>query len=361
MTATTFDSGALPNLPYKVKATTLLIMMLTVPAGILVALADNYLFHDGMRLYAENHPIKVAWWIALLSTPHIVASFFTFADRDYIRHYAPQLTKGIIISVILGICLPLGFGYLLRPDNMQDIDFSYLATFDGHATLVAAAFYTTYHNLQQQYGISLMLMQEKPTLLHHLWKWITIIPASLLFVGMLLFHEINQWNDAWPRFVLVAAINWIPGGIVAFLIITRYLKKPGYSKIGLAYFCANALMLLVSFGLVLKGYVLIAMLMPRVIHDLTAYWIYMVHDENRNADTLRNPVYALPAKIGIGPAWLCVPLSFVLAYLMLEIAEGFHLFNFLIIVLNFLHYYIEGYIWKRGTPHRSYVPFILKE
>ncbi|MBU6235653.1 MAG: hypothetical protein KGQ41_07390 [Alphaproteobacteria bacterium] len=353
--AVAFDSGALPNLPMQVKAKTLLAMMITAPLGIVAAMIDAYGFNNALRNYAFENPSIIVWWVAVLSTPHIIASLVTFADREYLHHYAKPLKKAAIISVILGFCIPLVVGFILKPPY-TDMDLGHIAHYGADVSMVIAAFYTTYHNLQQQYGVGLMLMKQKPEFIHQLWKWITIVPAGFIFLGMQYNHEGLVW-DMWPRVVAMAVTTMIVACIVGGIIIRQYLKRPDHSKIGLMYFCANAAMLLISLGLCVKGYVMIAMLMPRVIHDLTAYWIYMVHDENRNADKMRNPFYAPFKKLGIGPAILCVPLSFVLAYIMLNASREAYIISAFVFSLNYMHYYLESIIWKRGTPHRQYVPF----
>ena len=351
-----FDSGALPNLPLQVKARTLLIMMASVPLCILASLIDTYVFNGAVRHYSLDHPLKVVWWIAVLSTPHIIASLVTFADREYIVHYRRPLTKAVIIGCILGIGLPLGAGYLLLPPDLPET-FANIMSFGGSVSLVAAAAYTTYHNLQQQYGISLMLMREKPLFIYHLWKWITIIPAGLIFIGMNFLH-LGESYDIWPRCMAVAAVNLFIAAFIAAYIIYAYMKKPGYSRMGLAYFCANGAMIASCFFLAMNGYILFAMLTPRLVHDLTAYWIYMVHDDNRNTDRMRNPFYAGFKKIGIRPAIVCIPLSFLLGFVLLRISQSAFIVGFFVVMLNYIHYYIEGIIWKRGTPHRQHVPFI---
>lgn len=350
------DSGALPGLPLQVRGKTLLIMMLSVPLCLLAAAVDHYLLNGLIHDYSVAHPIQVVWWVAILSTPHIIASIVTFADADYLRHYKRPLARAVFVGTLLGVGLPLLAGFLLMPMN-QPPTLSALLSYGGNAALVVAAAYTTYHNLQQQYGISLMLMREKPVFIHHLWKWITIVPASLIFIGMNFLH-LGQPYQIWERCMAVAAVNLLIAAIIAGIIIHRYLKRPDRSDIGLAYFCANGLMIVSCFFLAMKGYILFAMLTPRLVHDLTAYWIYMVHDENRNAAHMRNPFYALPKKIGIGPAITCIPLSFVIGFILLEVGQTAFLIGFFVVMLNYIHYYIEGIIWKRGTPHRQHVPFV---
>ncbi|NBX65704.1 MAG: hypothetical protein EBQ96_01745 [Proteobacteria bacterium] len=351
-----FDSGARPNLPLEVKGRTLLIMMITAPLGIVAALIDAYIFNNALRDYAFNNPERVVWWVAVLSTPHIIASLVTFADREYISLYAKPLKKGVLIAVLLGLIIPVAVGMLLNPGNVPYTDIGAMAHFGAGASLLIAALYTTYHNLQQQYGVALMLMKQPATFIHHLWKWITIIPATLVFLGMQYNHEGLDW-EYWPNVKAIAAVSMALAVIVAGRIAWQYTRRPDWSHVGLAFFGANAAMLVISFGLVLKGYILIAMLMPRVIHDLTAYWVYMVHDENRNATTMRNPIYALPAKIGIRPVWFCVPLSFIIGYALLVLSQDMFVLTFFVLSLNYIHYYLEGIIWKRGSPHRQHVPF----
>jgi hypothetical protein len=351
----TLDSGALPNLPMQVRGRTLLIMMLSVPLCILAALADTYLFGGYIHNYSLENPIRVVWWVAILSTPHILASIVTFADREYLAHYKKPLLKATAIGVALGIGLPLIAGLTLL-SSTQPITMGNMLSHGSSISLIAAAAYTTYHNLQQQYGISLMLMREKPDFIHHLWKWITIIPASLIFIGMNFLH-LGEKYEIWERCMAVAAVNLFLAALIAAYIIWRYMKRPDRSNIGLAYFCANAAMIAACFFLAMNGYILFAMLTPRLVHDLTAYWIYMVHDENRNTDKMRNPFYALPRKIGLRPVIVCIPLSFILGFALLKMGQTGFIISFFVVMLNYIHYYIEGIIWKRGTPHRQHVPF----
>lgn len=330
-------SGYIDGLPLRVRNITLLCILATTPIAAAVAAIDLGFFNGQARDFMAMEPRQIAYWTAILTIPHIIASLITFIDREYVSHYRKELTRGTLIGLALGFGVPLLLG--------------------SGGLLIAMAFYTMYHNLQQQYGISLMMMRQPPTRDYHVWRWLTIIPGGLVYtILMTSFLPIvaDNWDYLMWGVGITLAIATLFG--IRFLLTIR--KNPAHTKIGLIYFIMNMSMLYVGFGLIVLGYGLMAMLVPRIIHDLTAFWIYMVHDQNRNADRVRNPVYAIPHKFGISPAWFCIPLSLGISYVLMEVFGNLYLVSLIVVSLNFMHYYMEGHMWKRGTPHRQYVPFV---
>ncbi len=329
------QSGALGGLPMEVRYTTLLAIMFTVPFAAILALSDQLFFKASVYGFMNAQPKEIAYWAAILSMPHIVASLVTFADKEYIQHYRKPLTHGLLISLGLGFGLPFIFGPM--------------------GTLFVMAFYTMYHNLMQQYGITLMMLRQPPNNDFIIWKWLTIVPAGLTYLVLLGGDNpvIAEYQDL-AVYVLGACL--FIAAFFGFRFAQEVMKKPN-SKTALTYFIFTGIELYVCFFLIISGYVLLATLVPRIVHDLTAFWIYMVHDQNRNADKVRNPVYALPKKIGIPPVLLCVPISLAISYFLIFSRENLYALSMVVIALNFMHYYMESYMWKRGTPHRQYVPF----
>lgn len=331
------NSGALEGLPLQVKNKVLLAILITTPAAALFALIDTFFFNGHGRVWMISDPRQIAYWTAVLTVPHIVASLITFVDREYLAHYKRPLLKGIFIALVLGFGVPL----LLGPP----------------ALLIALAFYTMYHNLMQQYGISLMMLRQPPTRDFQAWRWLTIIPAGLAYtVLMASFLPIIQAN--WNLFIAIIGAGLAIATIFGVRFVGTILKNPHHTRIGLAYFVANMAMLYVCFGLIAGGYGFLATLVPRIIHDLTAFWIYMVHDQNRNATRVRNPLYVLPRHVGIPPVIFCAPLAIGISYVLMEVLGNLYLVSLFVTALNFMHYYMEGHMWKRGTLHRQHVPFV---
>jgi hypothetical protein len=120
---------------------------------------------------------------------------------------------------------------------------------------------------------------------------------------------------------------------------------------------ANAVLVLLAYFFLITGYPLFAFLLPRVIHDLSAFTIYIAHDKNRNEGSAPpNLVYKITSLIKIPTPLACVMLSFIFSYLI-HMPENAVTVARLITSVTFFHYYIERVIWKRDGLHRKYVKF----
>lgn len=94
--------------------------------------------------------------------------------------------------------------------------------------------------------------------------------------------------------------------------------------------------------------------MPRVIHDLTAFAVYITHDTNR--DRPRNRVYRITRFTRLPPAVLLPALSVGIAYTMTS-HRDWAAVNIAVIALSFLQHYMEGIIWRGPNPHRGQIAF----
>ncbi|MBU6235654.1 MAG: hypothetical protein KGQ41_07395 [Alphaproteobacteria bacterium] len=355
--APAFDSGAKQGLPLQVKNKTLLAIMAIVPLAALLAIIDKPLLNGVILSHMITNPRDIAYWTAILTVPHIVASLVTFADGEYLNHHKKRIFKAIIIGILLAFGVPFLTGFVLAV--IYDIP---LNTFSEYAmqgtlgTLVVMAFYTMYHNLQQQYGISLMMLRQAPTFDYQMWRWFTIIPAGFAYTALMASQAPEIANN-WQLIVGIIGGGLFIATVFGLRFVRTILKNPNHTKIGLAFFLANMSLLYVCFGLIVTGYGFMATLVPRLTHDFTAFWVYMVHDQNRNADKIRNPFYFL-RKVGVPPALLCPAIAIAISFWLLDTAHNIYLVTLFVTSLNFIHYYMEGYMWKRGEPHRQYVPFV---
>lgn len=95
-------------------------------------------------------------------------------------------------------------------------------------------------------------------------------------------------------------------------------------------------------------------LIPRVIHDVTAFVFYIAHDHNRNLGVSQNAFYALfrPSKIPTYVVGLLV--AIVIANVFTEM-PGLGYGASIVLGLLFFHYYSEGIIWKRKSIDRRFV------
>lgn len=93
----------------------LLIIYLAMPLSLLFIVFDKF-FRDGSigRSLPVDHRIFV-WFILIFMVPHIFASFFSFADKEYINYYKGKLLRGAQIAVVLGLFIPTLVGTTIIP------------------------------------------------------------------------------------------------------------------------------------------------------------------------------------------------------------------------------------------------------
>lgn len=134
-------------------------------------------------------------------------------------------------------------------------------------------------------------------------------------------------------------------------------KDPSVSRTTRIYFLATYAIIPATCAACLAGYPFLLVLIPRFIHDATAFAVYAVHDHNRNLTTKHNVIYRVLAPLHISPALLCIPLAIGLSWYFT--ANQYESVPVMIFLLFFalLHYYMEAYMWKREAPHRQNVIF----
>jgi len=70
---------------------TLLAVYAITPVLLLLAAADYLFFNGAIRSVLPAHPEDVFLFALLFNIPHAVASFFSFADKEYLSFYRSKL------------------------------------------------------------------------------------------------------------------------------------------------------------------------------------------------------------------------------------------------------------------------------
>jgi hypothetical protein len=121
-----------------------------------------------------------------------------------------------------------------------------------------------------------------------------------------------------------------------------------------------------------QQYYFLAILMPRLVHDITAYSFYVSHDVNRHGEQPGNGLFRWTTRFHIPAALVLPALSFLLTYLLQVYGDG--LVNLLLQTLfatqvykavtlgligylALMHYYTEAFVWSAGSPLRRYIRF----
>jgi len=311
-----------------------------IPATLVIVLTDRYAFHGALRRMLPSSPERLRLYLILLVFPHIVASALSFMDREYLQFYRPKLLQGLGVALALGVLLPWW----------------------GSPSLVFAVYigYTTYHNMAQQVGVA-MFMTGKPTVWFKAWKWCMIVTTMIVFY-LALANMRQHWPSLhlgpWGVLSLPQGMHRVmTAGLWAAPVLTLIVGLRAKTRIGAVYLWANCLMVLFTAFYFRSGYYCFAIALTRVVHDLTGFFFYVVHDANRNNDTIRNVVYSLFRSTGM-PIYVLSPvLAIVLANSLVQFQAHALIAKFLI-SLGYFHYYTEGFMWKRDALHRRYVPVV---
>jgi hypothetical protein len=121
-----------------------------------------------------------------------------------------------------------------------------------------------------------------------------------------------------------------------------------------------------------QQYYFFAILMPRLVHDATAYIFYVTHDYNKHHQHPQNFIYRIAKQCRLSVFVVLPLLSFLLAFVLQ--AYGDSLVSYLTQVLfgaeirqvvtigllgylALMHYYTEAFTWKQGSPYRQFIRF----
>lgn len=326
-------------LPHSVDGRWLLALYLVIPVSLVLVLIDLLLFErQFQQQFLPDDPNNWAVWALLFGLPHIIASALTVARPTYIRHFWRRLLPALLVFVMISL---LG---LLGPQPL-----SYQVLF------VFFAAFTVYHVLSQQLGVGLVLAGRRPDALFVRWKWTAIICGLAIYLNVYGQQFLGRVSlagwDLYQALALLAAL--LCAGLV---VLTWQLARVTENTLGRAYLWANALLLLSALLIDRLGYTLFVILMPRLIHDLTAYSVYITHDRNRNQGGEPGLLYRwLPRGRWVPLLWL--PVCSVAIAWPLNNLQHYWPVAAAVLVVSFMHYYYEGFVWRGDSPLRQHVRF----
>lgn len=309
-----------------------------IPLSLLAVALDRFVFDGWMLARLPVNPEFWPFWTVVFGLPHIIASLLTMADREYLAYYRRVLFWPAVIFA--GIAA----AGLLGP---QPLAFRLLFVF--------VAFYTVYHVMAQQFGLTLMIMGARPSRTYLAWKWCSILAAFAIYAMVYGQRELGAiyFGDT----ALFDLLGYAAGLLsAAVFVLGRQLARGARTRLGQWYLWGNVALVLSTYLVLEAGYLLFVVLMPRIIHDVTAYMVYVSHDTNRNRERPRNYLYRLTHFTRLPPLIVLPLVSGGIAYLLTASASIVWV-NILVLTVSFLHYYFEGFIWRGNTPHRAWVSF----
>jgi len=299
---------------------------LIVPLLVIVILVDTFYFESALRPYMGIQALFIPAYIFIFDLPHVMASFFSFFDKEYISYYKKHLffyLPGLLTAtaILLFINYELGLVFYLLND--------------------------LWHGMRQKAGIALIL-GARPGRLHTAWMLVPFITFGFAYVFAM---RPNFFSTALSQhFTLGISI-----GIVIIFILTFLKIKYSAPKVRW-YIFAVSMLFVCSYVFVSLGYAFFAILAFRFVHDLSAFSFYVTHDRNRNRDTTKNWLYKIFRAIPV-PYIILVPVLALIAAYAARTAtdETIQAGVSVIILIAMSHYYLESVMWKRNTPHRQNV------
>ena len=317
----------------------LLALYAVIPVSLLIVFTDAWLFQGrALHQYIPDQPERWPFWTVIFGLPHIIASLITMADREYLHHYRRTLLWPTLIFAGIASAGMLG---------PQPMSYNLLFIF--------LAFYTIYHVLAQQLGLTLMMMATAPSRTFKTWKWLSVLAGFAIYINVYGAQYIGNISVAGVS--LYDLLTYIAAAICAALVVLAIRLTPtSRHRIGIWYLWGNVALIISALLINEIGYTLFVILIPRVIHDVTAYIVYITHDRNRNRLDQVNSIYRLTRFTRLSPVVLLPVLSVAVAF-MLTRHHQYPIVTIAMLTVTFLHYYFEGFIWRGANPHRRYVNF----
>lgn len=340
---TTVDNPGLVGEPSVVSLRSLRRVYAIIPVAVLVVGIDVVILGGVLRDSLESTPQGYLFLSLIFGTPHIVASnVILFTNRDYFVHYRITLLK---ISAAIGLFF-LVFGLWLPYEIMFG--------------LIAA--WTVTHVVKQQLGIGNIVAHSSGAA-YRLWG-ISGIGAGVCFY-LAIFLQ-NLLTDSTVS--LLTALAALLASITAACSVLLWSQCE--TSEGRRWIVANGATMVGSALMFLAGYPFFAVLIPRFVHDITAFAFYVTHDRNRAV--AGQPSWLSRRAGSVNRGWIvALPIAAIALSAALEhgadslvngaldVAFGVRVDRPVSLgvvgFLALLHYAFESFTWKGSSPYRQFV------
>jgi hypothetical protein len=316
-----------------------------IPVCLALQCFDHWFWQDFLKENLPSNPFHFVLFQILFGTPHIIASNIVLVSNpDYLKHY-----KRHIILMTVAIAVAYILGNMLLP---------YWVLF------ILVAIWTIYHVLKQQYGVARGVCQL-PESVFKLLLTLSVAAGVAIYIGIFMRNSLAADQLYWIKHA--AALGCL------LLLVAAFVNQHHVStEFGRWFYWSNVFLVLTSFYLFLQQHYFMAVLVPRFVHDATAYVFYVTHDYNKHHRQPQNFIYRYAARCNCHVFIVLPVISFSLTFVLL--AYGDDGANFItrylwgvefykVITLGFLgylalmHYYMEGLTWQKDSPYRKFIAF----
>ncbi len=316
-----------------------------IPACLLLQFVDHWFWQDYLQQKLPTNPHHFVLFQVLFGTPHIFASnILLVSNPDYLKHYKRNV---IFMTIAIGVAYVLG--NMLLPFKLM---------------YVLVATWTIYHVLKQQYGVARGICQL-PDGVFKVLLYLSVLVGVTIYVGIFLRNSLEANEIIWIKHG--AAL-----GCMLLLVVAVFYQTYIKTQFGRWFYWANIFLVIASCYLYQQQYYFMAILLPRFVHDATAYIFYVTHDYNKHAWQPQNFMYRCAARCKLHIFVILPVISFLLAFMLQAYGDDVvnfiakHLFGkefYKVVTLGFLgylalmHYYMEGLTWQKDSPYRKYIAF----
>ncbi|MEI7993522.1 MAG: hypothetical protein WCH01_01335 [Methylococcaceae bacterium] len=316
-----------------------------IPICLALQLFDGWFWHGFLKMNLPTKPTHFLLFQILFGTPHILASTLVLVcNPEYLKFYQRNL-----VMMTVAIAFFFGVGSLFIP-------------YQAFYVLVAA--WTVYHVLKQQHGVARGVCRL-PSWAFYLLLWLSVAAGLFVYIGIFLKNSLDAQQAQW--------IKQIAGLLCAGLLLSAiYCQRYVNTAFGKWFLWSNIFLVIGSFYLYLQQYFFLAILVPRLVHDATAYIFYVTHDYNKHHNHPQNFMYRYAARFNVNIFIVLPVCSFILAFVLQ--AYGDHIANVItefffdveihrVITLGLLgylalmHYFTEAFTWKQASPYRQFIAF----
>ena len=313
--------------PMQIKLRALLSVYVVVPLCLSIVVADQLFWGARVKAFLPQTPNSLFLFVLLFATPHILASFFSFADKEYLVFYKKKLLFEVLPLMALS---------------------AFIVWYSFSLSFIVFVVYTEYHQIAQQIGMGRFYFKTRlPE-----YAWWRAIMVALATIGYGLAYQGSLFSEQFGKSVMVpfGLVLSVPFLLLSFSMYRRLVTREGRQYFGvlMASYVSVVLMLFV-------GYPIFTVFCTRFAHDVPAFMAYIMHDHNRQHSEGSNWLYRLLATTRLPIVILSPVLAVVLGYMIYRIPIFFASIGFL---LGMLHYFVEGFIWKHGSIHRRYLHFV---
>lgn len=313
--------GRMVSMPYA-------LLLPLLPLGVLCPLV--FFLHSNPHY---RTPEEIPYWTFFFGLPHIVSSFQTMCDDEYLVAYRKQTL------VMLCLCfLPFAL---------------YQAGVPASILLTTFLVLTVYHVIAQQYGIALSVARLRPSPMFAICKWSTVLLGVMTYFQSYAAVDLVG-ND---QHIMMASLVGILTPPLLFAMASSggvLIWRARAQRAGVVMLAVNILLFMFALLLIYKRqYMLVGLMLVRILHDVSGFVVYIGHDTVRNQSVRKNMLYRVFPAL---PIWLLnLAFAISLAAGVTYLANYVAFFGWLVVGLSSAHYYIESFIWRSGKPHRQHL------